>query len=130
LLNTPKAKNINILDKVKILAMYDNPQITKAPGFGQKLRIKKFSKLSMLVGISEAIRLLPTLSILVKLFKNYILQQSKPLFNMKYDCNNSIAIAPRNEVSESMDSASRDKKPLACNGQPKEDKENEERFYE
>ena len=37
--------------------MYDNPQITKARSEIFKLGIKEFFELSMLVGISEAIRL-------------------------------------------------------------------------
>ena len=37
--------------------MYDNPQVTKAQSENFKLEIKEFFKLSMLVGISEAIRL-------------------------------------------------------------------------
>ena len=48
---------------VKILAILNNPQITKARSNIFKLRIKYFSKLSLWVGISEAIRLLPTFSI-------------------------------------------------------------------
>lgn len=40
--------------------MYDNPQITKAQSVNFKLEIKEFFKLSMLVGISEAICLLST----------------------------------------------------------------------
>ena len=47
LLNTPNISYIIAKQKVKILAMYDNPQITKAPGGSQKLGIKEFSKLSM-----------------------------------------------------------------------------------
>lgn len=42
--------------------MYDNPQITKAQSVNFKLGIKEFSKLSMWVGISEAIRLLPIIA--------------------------------------------------------------------
>jgi hypothetical protein len=59
LLNTP----IYIKEclSVKILVMYDNPQITKAQSENFKLAIKEFSKLSMWVGISEAICLLSTL---------------------------------------------------------------------
>jgi len=40
--------------------MYDNPQVTKAQSENFKLEIKEFFKLSMLVGISEAICLLST----------------------------------------------------------------------
>ena len=42
--------------------MYDNPQITKARSKNFQLGIKEFFELSMLVGISEAIRLLSTYS--------------------------------------------------------------------
>jgi hypothetical protein len=54
--------------------MYDNPQITKAQSENFKFGIKKFFELSMLVGISEAIRLLSTFTMYIKdffiLFKN------------------------------------------------------------
>ena len=40
--------------------MYNNPQVTKAQSKNFKLEIKEFFKLSMLVGTSEAIRLLST----------------------------------------------------------------------
>lgn len=54
--------------------MYDNPQITKARSENFKFGIKKFFELSMLVGISEAIRLLSTFTMYIKdffiLFKN------------------------------------------------------------
>jgi hypothetical protein len=43
--------------------MYDNPQITKAQSVHFKLKITDFFKLSMLVGISEAICLLSTIVI-------------------------------------------------------------------
>lgn len=47
---------------VKILVIMENPQITKARSKNYKPEIIEFFRLSMLVGISEAIRLLPTLS--------------------------------------------------------------------
>ena len=60
LLGTPFIWN-NLVSSVKILIMYDNPQITNTRrNIFFKLWIKEFSKLSMLVGISEAIRLLLT----------------------------------------------------------------------
>ena len=49
-----------VLFFVKILAILDNPRITNARSVSYKLRITEFSSLSMLVGISEAIRLLST----------------------------------------------------------------------
>jgi hypothetical protein len=49
-----------VLFFVKILAVLDNPLITNARSASYKLRITEFSSLSMLVGISEAIRLLST----------------------------------------------------------------------
>lgn len=52
----------NKFSSVKILVTYDNPQITKAQSENFKLVIKEFFKLSMLVGISEAICLLSTFS--------------------------------------------------------------------
>jgi len=48
--------------------MYDNPQITKARSEIFKLGIKEFFELSMLVGISEAIRLLSIFTIFIKDF--------------------------------------------------------------
>ena len=45
---------------VKILVIYDDPQITKARSEYFKPGIKEFTGLCMLVGISEAIRLLST----------------------------------------------------------------------
>lgn len=50
----------NIFSSVKILVMYDNPQITKAQSENFRLEIIEFFKLSMWVGISEAICLLST----------------------------------------------------------------------
>ena len=98
-----------------------------------KLGKKEFSKLSMLVGISETIRLLPTFSInlkyLLKLFKyslsakwtNLIFLYTKPLYynNIKSSDNNLQKVYEGlNTHKESRDSA------------PFEDKDNEERFYE
>jgi LAGLIDADG endonuclease/LAGLIDADG-like domain len=51
--------------------MYDNPQITKARSKNFQLGIKEFFELSMLVGISEAIRLLSTFTIYMKYFFMY-----------------------------------------------------------
>ena len=57
-----------VLFFVKILAILDNPRITNARSVSYKLRITEFSSLSMLVGISEAIRLLSTFTIYIKDF--------------------------------------------------------------
>ena len=76
LLGTP---NIwNKISLVKILVMYDNPQVTKAQSENFKLEIKEFFKLSMLVGISEAICLLSTFLInisylFIHSLKNFLL---------------------------------------------------------
>ena len=67
--------------------MYDNPQITKARSENFKHRIIEVSVLSMLVGISEAIRLFSTLSIsnwylfifLIYCLKNLIFFFTNPL---------------------------------------------------
>ena len=59
LLSTPMIREF-IESLVKILEIYDNPQITKARSGYFKLGIKELTSLSMLVGISEAIRLLST----------------------------------------------------------------------
>ena len=56
LLSTPVKWKI-ITPLVKILVAYDNPQITKARNKNFKPDIKEFIRLSMRVGISEAIRL-------------------------------------------------------------------------
>ena len=74
LLNTPIVWNY-IVSLVKILVMYDNPQITKARSKNFQLGIKEFFELSMLVGISEAIRLLSTFTIkdFFMFFKNSFL---------------------------------------------------------
>jgi len=55
LLSTPSCKFI--ISLVKILVIYDNPQITKARSEYFKPCIKQFMGLSMWVGISETIRL-------------------------------------------------------------------------
>jgi len=82
LLGTPISWNNFSL--VKILVTYDNPQITKAQSENFKLKIKKFFKLSMLVGISEAIRLLSTFLISTPYLIIYSLQ------NMILLCKESI----------------------------------------
>ena len=56
-----------IISIVKILVIYDNPQITKTRSENFKPYIKKFIRLSMLVGISEAICLWSIL-----FFRNYL----------------------------------------------------------
>ena len=60
---------------VKILVIYDDPQITKARSEYFKPGIKEFTGLCMLVGISEAIRLwsifFNTLNYLFMLIKNF-----------------------------------------------------------
>jgi hypothetical protein len=55
-LSTPMVLKF-IVPLVKILEISDNPQITKARSEYFKPGIKEFTWLSMLVGISEAIRL-------------------------------------------------------------------------
>jgi len=82
LLNTPIVWNF-IISLVKILVIYDNPQITKARSENFKLGIKEFFELCMLVGISEAIRLLSTftkyIKILFILFKNSLFLNTNSL---------------------------------------------------
>ena len=74
LLSTPVVWKFKV-SLVKILVIYDNPQITKARSENFKPGIKEFTRLSMLVGISEAIRLWPTLlytlNYLSMLIKNF-----------------------------------------------------------
>lgn len=74
LLSTPMLWKF-IVSLVKILVIYDNPQITKARSEYFKPGIKEFTGLCMLVGISEAIRLwsilLYTLNYLFMLIKNF-----------------------------------------------------------
>lgn len=62
LLNTMNILNYYHAFLVKILVIMENPQITKARSKNYKPEIIEFFRLSMLVGISEAIRLLSTLS--------------------------------------------------------------------
>jgi hypothetical protein len=95
--------------------MYDNPQITKARSENFKLRIKEFSELSMLVGISEAICLLSTFLINIKYLFRYSLQ------NLIFLCTKSLDDIKDNDkisiqINEDNKSYSR--------------KDNEERFYE
>ena len=56
LLSTPMISEFRV-SLVKILVIYDDPQITKARSEYFKPGIKEFTGLCMLVGISEAIRL-------------------------------------------------------------------------
>jgi hypothetical protein len=98
--------------------MYDNPQITKARSENFKLGIKEFSKLCMLVGISEAIRLLPTFLINIKylfyLFK-YSLQKFRFLYTKSLnDINDNDKLSNVNENKGSINS----------------ENNNEENFYE
>jgi hypothetical protein len=79
LLNTPIIWNI--FSSVKILVMYDNPQVTKAQSENFKLGIKEFFKLSMWVGISEAICLLPTFLISIFYLFKYSLHRFAFFFN-------------------------------------------------
>lgn len=71
---------------VKILVMNDNPQITKARTILFKLGIKEFSKLSMLVGIPEAIRLFLTYFLYLIYFIGFIKYNIiyKSLFSHNY----------------------------------------------
>lgn len=98
LLNTLVLWNYKV-SLVKILVMYDNPQITKARSVNFKLGIKKFFELSMLVGISEAIRLLSTFTIYIKdffiLFKNSLLY-TNALKDMCDNKNTSIKVNHKN----------------------------------
>ena len=64
--------------------MYDNPQVTKAQSENFKLEIREFFKLSMLVGISEAICLLSTFIINISYLLIYSLQ------NLIFLCKKSI----------------------------------------
>jgi len=69
-----------IVSLVKILEIYDNPQITKTRSEYFKPGIKEFIRLSMLVGISEAIRLWSTLLYPLK----YLIKNSSFLILIKY----------------------------------------------
>lgn len=100
--------------------MYDNPQITKARSENFKLGIKEFSELSMLVGISEAIRLLSTLSINI-LYLFYLLKYSLKNFNFLYT-KSLNDIDNNDEISINVNI---DNKLSIYTG-----KDNEERFYE
>jgi Cytochrome C and Quinol oxidase polypeptide I/LAGLIDADG endonuclease len=102
---------------VKILVMYDNPQITKAQSESFKLGIKQFFKLSMLVGISEAICLLSTFLIRYTYLFIYSLQNLIFLFIFKESVND---ITNNDEIDTQIN---KDDINL-----PKKDKD--ERFYE
>jgi hypothetical protein len=58
--NTKNVSNLSDSFLVKIFVILNNPQITKARRIFFKSEISNFFGLSMLVGISEAIRLLST----------------------------------------------------------------------
>lgn len=79
----------NIFSWVKILVMYDNPQVTKAQSENFKLEIKEFFKLSMRVGTSEAICFKNKLKIIIlwlnKNILNFMQISSLYLFSL---CNN------------------------------------------
>lgn len=97
--------------------MYDNPQITKARNENFKLKIKEFFKLSMLVGISEAIRLLSAFSTYISNIYILIKKTLNLNFSIKSlndDDNISININEESKKEESFYSG----------------KDNEERFYE
>jgi LAGLIDADG endonuclease len=95
--------------------MYDNPQVTKAQSENFKLRIKEFFKLSMLVGISEAICLLSTFLISTPYLFIYSLQ------NLIFLCKGSTDdIINNNEINTQFN--------LENINLPKKDKD--ERFYE
>ena len=96
---------------VKILVTYDNPQITKAQSENFKLRIKEFFKLSMLVGISEAICLLSTFLISTSYLFLYSLQnlilECKELKNniknndeIDTQINKGIVVSPKKDKDE------------------------------
>ena len=76
--------------------MYDNPQITKARSEIFKLEIKEFFELSMLVGISEAIRLLSIFTIYIKnlfiLFKNSLFLYTSSLKDIGDKENRSVKV--------------------------------------
>jgi hypothetical protein len=105
----------NIFSSVKILVTYDNPQITKAQSENFKLGIKEFFKLSMWVGISEAICLLSTFLIsLIYLFK-YSFQ------NIIFLCKESIKDIINNDDIDTNINKNNINLPK---------KDNDERFYE
>lgn len=68
--------------------MYNNPQVTKAQSKNFKLEIKEFFKLSMLVGTSEAIRLLSTF--LISTFYLFIYSLQNLIFLCKESVNDII----------------------------------------
>jgi len=76
--------------------MYDNPQITKARSEIFKLEIKEFFELSMLVGISEAIRLLSIFTIYINnlfiLFKNSLFLYTSSLKDIGDKENRSVKV--------------------------------------
>jgi Cytochrome C and Quinol oxidase polypeptide I/LAGLIDADG endonuclease len=105
---------------VKIFVYLNNPQITKARINNFKLskfKITYFFELSMLVGISEAIRLLLTFYInlininIIKLFSIYSLKKYFHLFNFKY------SVIP-NEVLSFLNYKSNDKDTYKLNEDP------------
>jgi hypothetical protein len=111
LLNTPILWNF-IVSLVKILEMYDNPQITKARSVNFKLGIKEFSaELGMWVGISEAIRLFP-------ICINYLFILLKNSFFTFLYTNSLKDINDNNNIS------------LKVNDKKGSGKDNEDRFYE
>jgi hypothetical protein len=95
--------------------MYDNPQVTKTQSENFKLGITEFNKLSMLVGISEAICLLSTVVINISYLFKYSLQ------NLFFLCKESINDAINKDEIEKQ--INKDNINL-----PKKDKD--ERFYE
>ena len=91
---------------VKILVIMDNPQITKARSENYKPGIIKFLGLRMWVGISEAIRLLPTslskkikdlifavLQYFIRLEKGYFLMKSLKYSALASDSYPSLTLA-------------------------------------
>lgn len=113
LLNTPIIwKKIS---SVKILVLYDNPQVTKAQSINFKLVIKEFNKLSMLVGTSEAICLLSTFFIRIFYFFKYSHQ------NFIYLCKNFVNYGISNDVLDTQISNENFNLPK---------KDNDERFFE
>lgn len=101
LLNTPIIWNK--FSSVKILVMYDNPQITKTQSENFKLKIREFFKLSMWVGISEAICLLSTFLInIFYLFKyslNNLIFFSKESINDEIINNEIITQVNKNDIN-------------------------------
>lgn len=86
--------------------MYDNPQITKARSENFKLEIKEFFEKSMLVGISEAIRLLSTFAIYTKdfiLFKNSFFLYTDLSKDISYKENISTKVNDKKEIGKDND---------------------------